>query len=623
MKSWIYFDPETNIDTRNQMYKLPSEKFILTEDTQVYYYDFDMNGIVVDGPSLPPGTINPVGDITTLDANAEWVSRIMIGPKPGDKWGDPSAYIYLMCCKKITVTTHYGSYDINVLSSIQYINLANIAGGIIAKIDPPVPTVGEDEVWVNARSIQLGNFVNGAVDEFHIICAGGYRDDHGGVGGPYNTADYATFYYDITNGGWTTIWEYNLGGMNRGDYFFSESVLLIYDEGSTEIKVIYFRHDAIAALNGFKEIDSTGITALYTFAYDPNIADVDNPTVGIVDSDGMIGSDDARGTYGLLATSPTATRQYVMSYRKNYWWHMVKLLTDADKVRKVDWKGGCFRNDTTGSMTRGTIIKMTTHATMDYCDISIHELCNKFNSNYSINERSSVNWWTTLGVDYGCARTYRSDIGSLITALATDLPPLIIETADFSKMNVRQALNDLAIDQMCLWKRPFFDTVFFIKRGFVKQATGTTLDNSLYKPDFNMQRNKMYTGVRIVNDFGNNDLDAIFALDVDNRITLTVNSRFIHPAAADEIGEKYLDFFGTIRRVWTIRGFFLIEYEILDGLTLRFRDKDNNLKEDVDVIVFETSYNDITKDVQLLLIEKEARKFTAVIPEIIGVGGIG
>ena len=603
--SWLYIDKQTlSGDGECHFFRLPNGEFIYTIDEKIYHCTYNMDGTF---------TRTEIDDITTLDANAEYVSRIFLAPKPTEDWDDIDRYIYLICCKEITVTTNADSYNINVLSSIQYIDLADIASGIIAKIDPPVKEADEDECWVNARSIQPANYMNGAVDEAHIICAGGQRKDRGGPTTP-NTAEISAYRYDLTNSGWTQIWRYD-PVIGRADTFFSESILLLYGEGSTDIDAFYYGLSINSPPSHYVlRHNSSGEIPILTGSY---ITGIENPTTGILHDDGMQSSSDAKGTYGILVSKAGST-QYVISLRNDDWSTRLKYTSDTLKLREIAWKGGCLRNDTTGKKSRGTTLEMSLDPT-GQVDISINELCDGFDAN-TLTKKSNLEWWNDT-INYGIMRV-KEGTNVYVTALTTDEIPSALRRYNFKGLNVRQAIEMLAEASLCNFKRPFLDTAIFVKKNLKADASQAEviLTNQSYTKNFRRKRNPLYTAVRITNDYDEYDYTALFG-DTSSRLVLEINNRFIHPAGADEIGQLYLDYFATVREYFKIPVFFMIEMGIQDGITLKLYDKDNSLIDTIYTIIGEVSYSDSDKITRMKLIDIDPEDFRKKIGYPIGIGG--
>jgi len=228
-----------------------------------------------------------------------------------------------------------------------------------------------------------------------------------------------------------------------------------------------------------------------------------------------------------------------------------------------------------------------------------------------------------LGSEYKVSGTpYKSSDGwigiatagystTLVVFTVTNVGKNIIQIADFTDFNVREAINKIAEVAICYWKRPERDTAKFISRG---NTVGTfTLENSEYKKDYVIHNSKAYIGVEV-----KNDLHPEYTYrypdtfnDEEGEV-LKIENRFIFPINGYVVAKTLGDWFMQIRKESTVEGFFLMELEELDKIEFKLYNVDGSPDIQIDSILVKASFDDNTKKVILTMIELEGYPFKAI-----------
>lgn len=207
-----------------------------------------------------------------------------------------------------------------------------------------------------------------------------------------------------------------------------------------------------------------------------------------------------------------------------------------------------------------------------------------------------------------------AEMGSLSIAkifLCVNLVDAIIPIADFTGMNVREALNELASGFNCVWKRMERDTVRFVSRG--TYCDTVEVDNNLYKSNWKESKTKPYIGVEIKNplyeqysyrypDNFNAEEGEVFRLS--NRFAMPING----PLLAKING----DWFMAIRDEIEIDGFFLVELEEFDLIQWKKYLVDGTPDEQVDCVLMGISYDDRTKLTRIRMVGVDSYPFKKV-----------
>lgn len=200
---------------------------------------------------------------------------------------------------------------------------------------------------------------------------------------------------------------------------------------------------------------------------------------------------------------------------------------------------------------------------------------------------------------------------TLIVWTITNVGRNIIQIADFSDLNVREAINKIAEVSICYWKRPERDTAKFISRGNIVDTF--TLENSEYKKDYAIHNSKAYIGVEVKNDLHPeykyrypdtfNDEEGE-VLKIENRFIFSINGYVV----AKTLG----DWFMQIRKEATVEGFLLMELEELDKIEFKLYNVDGSPDIQIDSVLVKASFDDNTKKVILTMIELEGYPFKAI-----------
>lgn len=198
--------------------------------------------------------------------------------------------------------------------------------------------------------------------------------------------------------------------------------------------------------------------------------------------------------------------------------------------------------------------------------------------------------------------------------IASNLSILIVPVADFSDLNVRQALNMMAEAYVCLWNRPELDTANFISRG--NYTDEYTLEKGLYLPQYQISKQPPYLAVEAKNTYYEGRV--YLARHPDDYMgekgdMLQIDNRFITPVNKNAIALVYYNFYNTIRRIFEVESYYLIELELFDKVVMTLYDIDGNEDETVNTLLVEKSFNNATKGVKLRLIELDVSAFSGTI----------
>jgi len=227
-------------------------------------------------------------------------------------------------------------------------------------------------------------------------------------------------------------------------------------------------------------------------------------------------------------------------------------------------------------------------------------------SEYKINSRpiydSPYGWIGVATAGYS---------NTIIVWTVTNVGRNIIQIADFTDFNVREAINKIAEVAISYWKRPERDTAKFISRGNI---VGTfTLENSEYKKDYVIRNSKAYIGVEV-----KNDLHPEYTYrypdtfnDEEGEV-LKIENRFIFPINGYVVAKTLGDWFMQVRKEITLEGFLLTELEELDKIELKLYNVDGSPDIQIDSILVKASFDDNTKKVILTMIEIEGYPFKAI-----------
>jgi hypothetical protein len=200
---------------------------------------------------------------------------------------------------------------------------------------------------------------------------------------------------------------------------------------------------------------------------------------------------------------------------------------------------------------------------------------------------------------------------TLIVWTLTNVGKNILHLADFSDLNVREAINKIAEVSICYWKRPERDIGKFISRSNIVDTY--TLENSEYKKDYLIKNLKAYIGVEVKNDLHPQykfRYPATF--NAEEGEALKIENRFVYPINGYTVAKIAGDWFSQIRRKITLNGFYLIELEELDKIELKLYNVDASPEEQIDSVLVKASYDDKTKMVILQIVELEGYPFKAI-----------
>jgi hypothetical protein len=210
-----------------------------------------------------------------------------------------------------------------------------------------------------------------------------------------------------------------------------------------------------------------------------------------------------------------------------------------------------------------------------------------------------------------------SEMGALSVSrffIGTNLSTFIVPVADFTDLNVRQALNMMAEAYVCLWNRPELDTANFISRGNIVDTY--TLTKTLYVPQYQITKQPPYLAIEAKNTYYEGRV--YLARHPDNYMgekgdILQIDNRFITPINKEVVAKVYYDFYNTIRRIFEVETYYLIELELFDKVVMTLYDIDGNVDETVNTLLVEKSFNNATKSVRLRLVELDVSAFSSTI----------
>jgi hypothetical protein len=220
----------------------------------------------------------------------------------------------------------------------------------------------------------------------------------------------------------------------------------------------------------------------------------------------------------------------------------------------------------------------------------------------------------------GCA-----EMGALAITrffIGSNLSAFIVPVADFTDLNVRQALDMLAEAYVCLWNRPELNTANFISRG--NYTDSYTVEKGLYLPQYYTYKQPIYLAVEAKNTYYEGR--TYLARYPDNYMgnkgdMLQIDNRFITSINKNAVAKVYYDFYNTIRRIFEIEAYYLIELELFDKIVMTLYDIDGDSSETVNTVLVEKSFNNANKTVKLKLIELGASAFSSTTGFMM-VGGI-
>jgi hypothetical protein len=210
-----------------------------------------------------------------------------------------------------------------------------------------------------------------------------------------------------------------------------------------------------------------------------------------------------------------------------------------------------------------------------------------------------------------------AEVGALAITrhfVGTNLSTFIVPVADFTDLNIRQALNMLAEAYICLWNRPELDTANFISRG--NYTDNYTLEKGLYFPQYQISKQPPYLAVEAKNTYYEGRV--YLARHPDNYMgekgdMLQIDNRFITPINKNAIAKVYYDFYNTIRRIFEVEAYYMIELELFDKIVMTLYDIDGNSTETVNTVLLEKSFNNNTKMVKLRMVEIGVSAFASTI----------
>ncbi len=207
-----------------------------------------------------------------------------------------------------------------------------------------------------------------------------------------------------------------------------------------------------------------------------------------------------------------------------------------------------------------------------------------------------------------------AEMGSLSIAkffVCTNITDAIIQVADFTGMNVRQALNELASGFNCVWKRMERDTARFVSEGTYCDIS--ELDNNLYKSNWIESKTKPYVGVEIKNPlYPQYEYRYPDSFNAEEGEVLKLENRFAMPINGPLLAKINGDWFMAIRTEVEVDGFFLIELEEFDLIQWKKYLYDGTPDEQVDCVMMGISYDDKTKLTRIRMVGVDSYPFKKV-----------
>jgi len=181
-----------------------------------------------------------------------------------------------------------------------------------------------------------------------------------------------------------------------------------------------------------------------------------------------------------------------------------------------------------------------------------------------------------------------------------------VPLCDYTGWNAREALDNLALVNGCIWKRTERDTAMFIHRNYIG---GTfDLDANLYNPKYEYRINKGLDGVHAENTTLGIEANSIGYV---NGINTSFNNQLLRTQCKQchWSAEENYSFQRYNKRIFRIPAFFLLELEPLDRVNLTLRDKDGNLDETIFTQFTGIEYNGTDKMTRIKLEERKPRVY--------------
>ena len=195
------------------------------------------------------------------------------------------------------------------------------------------------------------------------------------------------------------------------------------------------------------------------------------------------------------------------------------------------------------------------------------------------------------------------------------VPPQLVPLADYTGWNAREALDNLAQQYGCIWKRTERDTAMFVSKNYIGGTLN--LNNDLYSTYFDKYNLRKIDGVHVENTAAGVEAYSpgwIEGINQDYNNQLLTDACPQCAWCADEIYSSQ----AYNRRLWYIPGFYLLELEPLDRVNLTLREKDNTFKETIETQFIGTEYSDSDKITRIKLEERMPRLYERCICEDVG-----
>lgn len=195
--------------------------------------------------------------------------------------------------------------------------------------------------------------------------------------------------------------------------------------------------------------------------------------------------------------------------------------------------------------------------------------------------------------------------------ICANIADAIIPIADFTGLNVREALNELASGFNCVWKRMERDKVRFVSRG--SYCDTCELDNNLYKSNWQESKTKPYIGVEIKNPlYTQYEYRYPDSFNAEEGEVFKLNNRFAMPINGALLAKVNGDWFMEVRTEIEVDGFFMIELEEFDKIEWQKYLYDGTPDEQVDCILMGISYDDRTKLTRITMVGVDSYPFKQV-----------
>jgi len=183
-----------------------------------------------------------------------------------------------------------------------------------------------------------------------------------------------------------------------------------------------------------------------------------------------------------------------------------------------------------------------------------------------------------------------------------------VPLCDYTGWNIREALDNLALVNGCVWRRTERDTAMFVHRNYIGVNSPFNLDTNLYGTKFEYRTIRGSDGVHTENTalaiegYSTGYVDG-FNQNINNQLYRNACKQCHWSAEENWSFQRYN------KRIFKIPAFYLLELEPMDRVNLTLRDKDGNLDETIHTQFTGTEYDDTNKITRIKLEERLPRVY--------------